>query len=305
MDKNIALVGLSFNSEEYYYYNGKAESEKVPITNHKEALGGTSANVAAAIRTLGKESKVLALTGPDDDEKTVLLEKVIKKQKLHYRKFPILNKSHYALILNDGLNPQQLLSFKGKIIEAEIDQTIAKIEEENGQWRIATGVRDQEVPLVEALFNKHEGFRSLNPRMELIQNKEAFKKLLKKTDLLILNYSEYHACNVASLTEFHECGPSLVIVTDSKNGGFFSHKKFKPETFNACKDYVNGSTQIYSVGCGDWFNGSLTSMCMDIGNSFPEMTCEELRISINFAARVAGKKVTMEGAINGPTPEDL
>ncbi len=303
MEPKNALVGFSINAEIIPEYDGRTPLEKALLLSIKAFIGGTSANVALAIQTFNQKSKLLALRGEGDDFENHILEYVLRNCKIPHKDFQILNTSHIALIPNDGIQTR-IFGLKGKILPNKLDQTISEIEKETGQWRIATGVRIEEVKLVVSLFNKHAGFRSLNPRMELIKNKPVFNELLKNTDLLILNMNEYRECKVTSPSELHKYGPSLVIVTDSENGGMFSHKTTGAEIFPACLDYIKNGERLFTTGAGDWFHGAFISRCMEIGKSFNELTFTEIVDFINFAARVAGK-VTMEGASSGPTKNDL
>jgi sugar/nucleoside kinase (ribokinase family) len=279
--------------------------EKAPLTSIKAGIGGTSANVALAIQTFGGSSKLLSLTGEGDDFETHTLEYVLRNCKIPYKNFPILTTSHIALLPDDGIQTKKVFGLKGKILQDKLEGTFLEIEKEVGQYRIATGVRVEEVELVKYLFNKHAGFRSLNPRMELIKNKPIFYDLLKSTDLLILNMVEYQTCKVTSPSSLHEHGPSLVIVTDSDNGGMFSHKDTGAKTFPACLDYVSSNAKLFSTGAGDWFHGAFISRCMKFGKSFERLALSEILDFISFAAKVAGKKITMEGASNGPGEFDL
>lgn len=300
MKENIALVGFSINAEVYVSFDANTTLEKAPFESIDAGLGGTSANVALAIQTFGGRSKLLAPMGEVDDFKTHTLEFVLRNCKIPYQRFPILTSSHIAFLPYNSGQLKTVFGWKGEILEQKLQQTYADIDKETGLWRIATGVRLEEIQLVKHLFNKHIGFRSLNPRMELIQNTKIFHQVLENTDLLILNYAEYRLCQVTSPDKLHEFGPSLVIVTDAENGGMFSSRETGAEGFVACKDYISEGEKIFTTGAGDWFHGSFLSKCMENEKPFHALTREEIITFISFAARVAGKKITMKGASNGP-----
>lgn len=305
MEQNTALVGFSINPELYTQYDGRTQQEKANLTSIKARIGGTSANVATAIQKFGGQSKLLALKGEGDDLQTHILEYVLRTCNISYKNFPILDTGHIALIPEDGIQQKKVFGLKGKLNKEKIPETLVEIDKENGKWRIATGVRTEEVELVKHLFNKHVGHRSLNPRMELVKNKSVFLDLLNNTDLLILNMAEYQACQVVSPSELHKHGPSLVVVTNGEEGGLFSHKTNGSEFFPACNDYIKSDTKLFNTGIGDWFHGSFISKCMELGKPFSELNLEEITNFVQFAAMVAGKKITMEGASNGPGLEDL
>ncbi len=304
MEKENVLIGFSINPELYLKYDGQTDLEKAPLEYYKWRIGGTSYNVARAIQKLGEESKLLALTGINDPT-TATLENLLQGSKIPYKNFPILSETHIGIIPDSGRTKSTTYGKKGEILETELEKTFLEIEKETGKWRIATGVRPAEVALVKCLFNKHLGNRSLNPRIELIKNKDVFYDLLLDTDLLIINMTEYESCQVTSPSDLHQYGPSLVVVTDSENGGMFSHHKWGAERFNACKNYLTKDTKLYCTGTGDWFHGSLISKCKTLGKPFGELSLIELRDFISFAAKVAGKKVTMQGASYGPSLSDL
>lgn len=305
MKENIALVGFSVNAEVSVSFDANTKLEKAPFDSIDAGLGGTSANVALAIQTFGGKSKLLAPMGEVDDFKTHTLEFVLRNCKIPYQRFQILSSSHIAFLPNSSGQTKTVFGLKGEILEQKLQQTFAEIDKETGLWRIATGVRLEEIKLVKHLFNKHIGFRSLNPRMELIRNTNIFQQVLQSTDLLILNEAEYRLCQVTSPDKLHEFGPSLVIVTDGENGGMFSCRETGAERFNACLDYTSENTKIFTTGAGDWFHGAFLSKCMDNKKPFSVLTRDEISLFIAFAARVAAKKITKEGASNGPSLLDL
>ena len=303
--KKEALVGFSVNTEISIVFDGKNQLEKAPLQTIHARIGGTSANVAIAIQKLGGESKLLALVGINNDFSTHALNYVLDSCKIPHTDFRILDNSHIAVLPDDGIQRNRSLGLKGVIDDSKIGSVLSDIEKETSLWRIATGVRPEEYQFVECLFNKHIGFRSLNPRMQLVKNKSVFKNLLKNTDLLIFNMAEFEACEVVSPSSLHQYGPSLIIVTDEEKGGIWSHKNFSPKRFQANTSYIGKKTVINTTGAGDWFHGAFIFMCQANGVAFNDLKEKELSEFINFAARVAGKKVTIEGSSNGPTMSEL
>jgi len=303
--KEIALVGFSVNAEIVLDYDRMTQQEKGKLNSIEPYLCGTSANVARAINLLGQTSKVLALTGVNDDFESHVLRFALRQYTIPHSEFKILDKSHISVLPIDNIPKPQIFGKKGKIEEGKINETIAKINEETGLWRIATGVRPEEIELVKTLFNKHAGHRTLNPRPELIMDRSKFFEILKSTDLLIMNHSEFDSCKMTLLSEFHKLGPNLVIITQNENGGMFSKSGLKIERFDPCNDYINPNTEVYGPGAGDWFYASFIVKCIELGKSIQTLSIKDIRECISFAARVSGKKVTMKGAANGPTKEEL
>lgn len=298
-----ALVGFSVNAEIVQTFNRMTEAEKGELKSIKCDLCGTSANVARALNKLGQQSKVLALTGINNDFESHILRYALKDHAIPFEEFRILDHSHISVYPIDGLPTQKIFGSKGEIISSMIPSMITEIKDLESSWRIATGVRTPEIPFIESFFESNFGYRTLNPRVELIENKKVFFELLKKTDCLIVNHAEYDACKVASVSEIHNLGPRIVIVTQNKYGGWFSVKGNEVERFDPCIDYING--KIFEVGSGDWFSGGFHTFCMEINKSIFELDLTETRDAILFGARVSGKKITMQGAANGPSKEDL
>jgi len=303
--KKSAIVGFSVNAEIVQIYDRMTVQEKGRLQSIVPYLCGTSANVARAINMLGQYSKVLALTGIDNDFESHVLRFALQKYTIPYHEFPILNHSHISILPIDNIPNPQVFGLKGDIEKSKIEETVDKIKEEVGEWRIGTGARPEELLLLKALFNEHAGYRSLNPRQELIGDKNNFLDILKSTDLLIMNHSEYDACKTTSPADLHQYGPSLVIVTQNRFGGMFSKNGVEPERFDSCNEYLDSNTKICGPGAGDWFHASFIVRCMELGKSINTLSIEEVRDCINFATRVSGKKITMQGAANGPTQNDL
>jgi len=307
--KEIALVGFSANAEVIQVYDRMTTKQKGVLESFESDLCGTSANVARAIISLGQSSKVLALTGVGDDLESHILRFALKKFPVPYSEFMVLNHSHISVLPLDGIPNTKIFGRKGSFMEGEImeekiGETIALIDKEIGLWRIATGVRPEETPLVTELFNKHEGHRSLNPRRELVEDRPKFIETARNADLLIMNQEEFDYCDEVSIDELHKLGPRLVIITRSKDGGAFSVKGSEPEKFKPCTDYLKNS-EVVETGAGDWFHAAFIVRCIELGKSISTLSLEEVRECIAFAARVSGKKVTMPGAANGPNKEDL
>src|ERR1035437_3992001 len=152
-NENTALVGFSVNAEIVQNYDRMTQQEKGKLESIIPYLCGTSANVARAIKTLGQSSKILALTGVNHDFESNTLRFVLQKETIPHSEFPILNHSHISILPIDGIPNPQIFGKKGLIIKSKIEETILKIEEQTEQWRVGTGARTEELPLIKALFN--------------------------------------------------------------------------------------------------------------------------------------------------------
>lgn len=316
-EKPMAFIGFSANPEIIVRINRLKESEKAPLEEMVCELGGTSSNVAKAMAKMEVETKLYALTGYNDDFYSHCFHYAMKHSPgVRTIEFPILEQGHMAFIPIDGVKKvSQVFGYKGKIQPDKIASCIEiiKNDAEENVWRIATGVRPPEVKLVKALFGNHHGFRYLNPRVDLIQSKKIFFDLLRQTDVLVINHAEYIACTsykeISSLSDIQKMfRVSLVVVTCDKDGGKFALKNNVTDTkkqFSACTDYITDGVEIFPTGAGDWFAGATISCFVKLKKSILEITEEEIIDAISFASKVAGKKITIRGAGNGPSVSEL
>ena len=318
LDGVSAIIGFSVNPEIRATYDRMTEDEKAPLLGLTCHLGGTSSNVAHALSNMGLQSKLYAMTGYNDDFNTHCFKFALEHspENIIGADFNILEQGHMGFIPSDGIKKtSQVFGLKGLIQSDKISDCLGILKSETSPrvWRIATGVRPAEVSLVKALFNGNVGFRYLNPRMDLIIEKEIFFDLLGQTDILVVNQKEFDACTnyqeLNSMADIQEkFGVSLVIVTKDKDGGKFSLTN--PVTrvrgkFEACTHYLKKGEEIFPTGTGDWFGGSFMSIIIKLEKSIYEINENEINQAINFARLVAGKKVTMEGPGNGPKESDL
>ncbi len=294
------LVGFSVNAEITAHYTDLS-LEKGELHLLDATPGGTSFNVSRTLKNLGSEPKMLLLSGLNGDFHSHTLNFVLQNCDIAYKIFPLLEKSNIALI-NDDNNTRKLFGYKGNLLYEDIEKVSKVISFEEGDWSIATGLRLEEVPLALSLFSKIDVVSSLNPRPNLINNKKVFHDLLKYVKILIINKDEYWACGVTSLAQFHSFGPELVVVTDGENGGQFSFRN-EAKIFNADNSYATG--KIFQTGAGDCFHGSLVHSLSKLRENFTDLSFDDVEESIKFAARIAGKKITLEGSSNCPTLEDF
>lgn len=313
-----ADIGFSVNPEMRPIYDRLSEEEKAPLLGLTCQLGGTSSNVAHALANMGIKTKLYALTGYNDDFNTHCFRYALKHspENIIPIDFNILEQGHMGLIPYDGIKKtSQVFGYKGLIQPAKIPTCLEIIKKRKGKriWKVATGVRPPEIELVKALFDGNKGFRYLNPRVDLIKEKEIFFDILKETDVLVLNQIEYDSCvNYQELNSMADIqqkfGVSLVIVTKDKDGGKFSLSNKIASVrgkFEAYSDYIKVGEEIFPTGTGDWFGGSFLSVIIKLKKSIYEVTETEINEAINFARKVAGKKITMMGAGNGPRKSDL
>jgi len=312
----LAKVGLSINVELFLKLDNGNPLEKIVMEHEPKAtIGGTSYNVYSALKKLSDNSmeyKLIALTGsnPVKDEfniQTESLRSLLKHFQVSFLDIPILNKSNFTVINVDTVTGKRTVCMnKGDIDDSKKEEAVEKIRSQPGLFQIATGVKEGEAFLIEeGLFHQCEGYNSLNPSMQLIKDKNMFYPLLKKTNLLIMNMSEFNACQLTSPESLHQYGPSAIIVTDGEHGGIFSHERFPISRFDANTKHTNDKHCIYPTGAGDWFHGAFIFWCLRFKKPFTELNYSEFIEAVKFAGEVAGKKITMPGSSNGPNLAEL
>ena len=301
------LVGCSVNLEFVYGTDGSNQEEKGVLDFFEILLSGTSANVATAIdflKILDKKIKLLALTSESNDSITNNLDFLLKTSPVSFTEYKILDKVSIGVTSDNKISRPNVNGKRGNIDESKIEETAAKILKEFGKWRIATSTRREGVLLAEALLNDKPGHRILNPGKSLLEDKQKFISLLGKTDMLIMNEKEFDLCNgIAEVSDLHQYGPEIIIITKGEFGGLFSKRGEKLEKYQPFRGFP--SEKSYQTGAGDWFTGGLVVRWDELDRTVYSITLEELRECIFFASKVAAKKITMLGGPNGPTRADI
>lgn len=303
------VVGFSINPEFALEVEDTTGPKKV-LKHIGLSLAGSSGNFLGAGENLGIPScSLLGLVAVnfDNDEtlESFLLRKAIKERGVSFSPIRVLSDTNIAAIpIINGINGE-VWGKKGNIVHSAVPQALQYI---NGldigiglnTYSVATGVRPVEILFVEPLLARTEkGYRVLNPKYTLCSHRE-FKKILSLVDLLVLNQHEFEQTNMG-FWELHNHGPRIVVVTHDKEGGMFSFKhrsskRYKPISFPG---------GIYETGAGDWFLGALISELIRLKESVLTIEPDQFSKVIDFAARVAGKKITMAGGGNGPSRHQL
>lgn len=301
------IVGCSVNPEIMVRYDPKSPHPKVPATDVRYNLAGTSANVARALNRLGQESVLLATLGTDGDDEVgrMVLDMLLKLSGLQYVALQVRDRTNLSFLPlpTDG-SQTKVIGFKGRIFQEKLPEAAELIRSttasSNGGFRVATGVRPEEIPLVKALFEGGEGKRVLNPDIRLMAKPAVAEELLRLSDCLVCNEAEFDELFSGNrhlqFQRIHQLGPSLVLVTKSHEGAIFSHR--------LCEGRVNavGVGEVVSeVGAGDWWHAGFLTRLMEQGaHDFTDLTFEQVSEAAHFASVVAGIKVTLPGANNGP-----
>lgn len=276
--------------------------EKLPLLGFRVDLSGSSADVAIALRNMGRSPLLLGLVGRETGDEDLLLRAVLERNAIPFEGLRLLDRTSIAVLPVDRSGKSRVVGRRGNILPELMEDAESSVGVRVGSsetFRIATGVRSCEARLVHALFKgAAPGFRVLNPNIALCKEKETLLSLLRETDVLIVNENEYQEMGMPHPSELHAFGPGTVIVTWATRGGICSHRGTQIQ-------YVAVNCpgeKTYLPGAGDWFLGGFLSA---FDGSVSEATPVFMKDALTFAAIVAGKKVTMSGAGNGPTKSSL
>lgn len=308
MKTRSVILGLSVNPEVVVTGDSSNGGEKHPLQSLRVDFSGSAANVGIALKQLGCYPMVFGLTGKNGDE-TMFLEWALKKARgVVFTAVEALDHTSIAVLSVDQAKPtaSRVVGRKGNVLSEKVDEAVSQIRENVASiasWRVAVGVRESEILLAEALlFEATPGTRVLSPHRSFCegQSRTALFQVLKSVDLFILNELEFSGLGMASPCDLHQYGPSLVVVTKDERGGCFSLRR-EGGTFDAVKYTESG----YPTGAGDWFLGALVSELVSRELVLTDIKRPALEECLAFAAKVAGKKVTMPGGGKGPTRLEL
>ncbi len=304
--KYNAVVGFSVNPELELAVESTPGPKKV-LRSMSFCLSGSSGNVAMALKRLGSRPHLLGLVATNHGEnlEDKLLGEAIRQSRVLFMPIRVLSQTNVCVIPVIGKANGVLWGKRNRIVHSAVPkalQDLAKPEIGVGPhtFTVVTGLRAVEIVFAKTLLSKAQnGFRVLNAKDTLCGSRD-FKKILPLVDLLVLNHREFGETGM-TLSELHSCGPRIVVVTHDKKGGMFSFRsgyrsQFQPVTFTGGK---------FETGAGDWFLGALVSELITLRESVSGVKPEQFQAVVDFAAKVAGRKITMTGGGNGPTRSQL
>lgn len=300
--KNI-LVFPSVNLEFYLYYNREIGNgySKIPLDDYKISAGGSSLNIAMALKNAGYEPTLfafIAANGSSDDYGiSSLLLHQLGRLSVANRIFRLLQKDNAAFIdRSDGYN-DIIKGYKSNFTNGSED-LIKELLEVAHQYeiKIASGVEAQHINAVNTVFEKGS-VNMLIPKNTILKEYGTnLKKIFPDTNIMCIDMKEFQTSGAQYP---HEFGLDLLTVTNEEREGFMCFHgqtmAFKPKTHEP-------TTKIFQVGAGDWFGAALCAFIdrnnIDIKNS--NTPVENVYEAVVQASSVASEKILYPNAISGP-----
>ncbi len=311
-NKDPILIGPSVDIQYSFSHPGDNQ-EKTIIESLDVGLSGSSANIARAIYNLTElkdNIKLIGLVGNDDGAITHQLQWITQKSNISIIPISILTSTSVSFVPQNLKEDKTIVyGYRGTIIEDKLAEATNQIKALNGTWRIATAVHQGNMEIAKSLHNNMKGYRSISLRPELCQDKENLKQVLSHSDILFLNDHEWNLVQKSfnnttpeeTMKRIHDLGVHIIVVTSGESGGYCS----MANQIIFFKSFSYGQSK-FTTGSGDWFSGAFIGHCINTNKrGVYEITTDELVQCLTFGAKVAGRKVQMIGAANGPTLEEI
>lgn len=296
------FVGFSVNPELVLRFSAELGFEKVPGKTHNMSFSGSSANISNALSLWGVNTLLLGAVGVERSDADDYLEITLRKTAVLFQRIPVLTETSFAPVLANELVGNGLISYKGKVVESHIDLAIERITQtlnSDEGFRVASGITEDQALLAKVLWGEYAGFRTFCPHRSLLQNKKVFFELCSFADLVIMNTSELDSSGI-QISEIHQRGTRLVIITNGKKGGMFS-------LAGKSVEYAAQEAQgiVFGTGAGDWFHAMIVCFFRDHNLNFATASLDDFKDAVNFASRVVARKVTYPGGAEGPARNDF
>jgi ribokinase len=196
---------------------------KILIERLDFQTGGGGTNTAVSFARLGLKTAFLGKIGKDCNGGTVISE--LRKEKVEFIGVTSREQTGYSIVLNSIEEDRTILTFKGAnncLGFNEINKGKLK-----AKWFYFSSMVDKSYKTLEkiAMYAKKNNIKvAFNPSSYLTKNGTAFlASLVRNTDLLVLNREEAEMLvgnrpAEELLKELSALGPSIVAITDGKNG---------------------------------------------------------------------------------------
>lgn len=258
-----AIVAFSINKEETVFEPRNRTHSKVTLDDLPRTIAGSSLNVVRALREFGHKVKLLCTVGRDSHAPDI--SESLSEWSIDPYLIPVRHGTPRTIVLLPEANPRETVLFCHKPpydqgLLARAAQDVAdQVAACQPKCRVATGVRPEDVVLVRELF-RADGYRVLNPNIELIKLRREFSNLACMADLIVMNHEEASSVLGKDPVSFdHErdmprLGKVLtgkeIIVTMNSHGSCYWHN---PADSELCSHYVPSCAEavVDPTGAGD------------------------------------------------------
>ncbi len=243
--------------------------QKIPVEKYAMTLGGNAANVAVGLSRLGIKTALLTTFGNDD--RGARIKRVLGENNV--------NLEFCAMDEKRESNSSAVIVFRGErtilTYHAVGDDSVTAIPESKWVYLTSSAGRDS-TPIFERVL-QIKAQLAFNPNMEDIKkNTEVFRKVLEKTEVLLVNKEEYEVIGTVQVR--------VLVVTDGKNGAAVT---FQGKTIQ--KPAV-GEEAIEPTGAGDAFSSGF------LGALFYGKNIEE---ALDWGLKNSENVIRYVGAVEG------
>ncbi len=247
--------------------------EKILIKDLKFDIGGGGTNTAVAFSRLGLKTGCICKVGKDEQGRSIL--KLLKKEKIKFLGKEGEGKTGYSIILDSKEKNRTILTYKG--VNDKI--SLKDIKKFKTKWLYLSSLLGKSLESQKRLVYllKKRGVKiAFNPSSYLIK-KENLQRILKLTDILILNKEE-----AKMLTKKREnLLENLYELIAEEGIGIITDKNRKIEAYDGKKKYSLKPNKIKVVertGAGDAFAAGFVAGQI-VGKSIEESLSLGLRES--------------------------
>ncbi|MHA1792850.1 MAG: carbohydrate kinase family protein [Promethearchaeota archaeon] len=257
-------------------YTAIEYSSKLNVKQVKIAPGGSAANVAADLGTLGVKTSYIGLLG--DDFFGYISKEDLENAGVDMDSCILTSKDHTGvsvILITPFGKDRSILSYKGanNLITPEDIKEDWLRRAKNLQWTSLTsdsGVQSIEKCIKLIKQNNDGGLVFACPSISILKhNHEGAKKLVEQSDVLVLNKEEIFELTgekdvLIALRDALKMGPRIVACTNGKEGSYITDGKI------LLKSKIYKTNVSDTTGAGDAFASGLIYACIN-NKSLEEM----------------------------------
>ena len=241
-------------------------SDKIPVEQMEETVGGNAANVSIGSSRLGLKTALVSAVGRDEDGRLILCKLEKEDVELNYVK------------QSDKTNQTAALIYKSKrtLLVHHEDRKYSFDVSVPARWLYLTSTNVGGEKMNESIVdyvNKHNTKLVFSPgTLQRRAGAKIYKKILDICDLIIMNKEEAidyvsgssNEDNNVLLQKLGEYGPTRAVITDETRGSYGIDENENLYISDICK-----SRAIDNTGAGDGYAIALT-VALIKGKTLPE-----------------------------------